>query len=226
MIHTEKIWSGTFWVLDLDYRLLHIRLVMWLSVGLLCTDMQCLRNRPWEFWLIYSKSWTTSKILSCSLVLNAPFVCSPLQGEEVWLPRMLLRILEICLDWEKAEHTAAPSKMFWAATAICFYMCFAFFFFNLKCIFCTISSTPITMCTLRNLNTHYTIYFSPLIYWSLFYPHLFNHSRFKTFKRFRAYASCRLAGKSKSPKAILFLFLLNSLTSPLTRWHQSCGEAP
>lgn len=36
-------------------------------------------------------------------------------GEEVWLPRMLLWILEIWSDWEKAEHTAAPSAMYWAA---------------------------------------------------------------------------------------------------------------
>lgn len=101
--------------LDLDSWLPHIMLVLWLSVGLLCTDMQCLFNRAREFRVIYSKSSTTSKIMSL-WPLMPPLFVSP--REEVLLPRMPLWILKILLmvpknitqsDLERAEHTAAPS---------------------------------------------------------------------------------------------------------------------
>lgn len=66
-------------------------LVMWLSVRFLGADRRRLHNRLWEFWVIYSKLWTTRKILSPCRVLNAPFVCP-------FLPRGSLITQNAALD--------------------------------------------------------------------------------------------------------------------------------
>lgn len=190
----EKIDSHTFWGLDLDSRLLHIMLVLWLSVGLLCTDMQCLRNQPWEFWLIYSKSWTTSKILSCRLVLNAPFVCSFLLEKKFDYQNAALDIGNLIRLGESRAHSGTignvlglpffvvddEGKQYWTCNShVDLDLCGGYFL----CHLCHLKYADQYVYSV-NLNTWYTMYFSsvwfsPIIYWSIVIPSSFQPPSFE-----------------------------------------------
>lgn len=160
--------------LDLDSWLPHIMLVLWLSVGLLCTDMQCLCNLSREFRVIYSKSSTTSKIMSCSLALNAAFIRFSRGGSFITqnaaldiknLAHVTQKYQTIRFGESRAQ-SCTISKCFWHV-----------FFF--------IDDEGKQYWTCNCLNTRYTtVYFSsvwvgPLIYWSTVVPSSFQPPSFE-----------------------------------------------